>query len=286
MTKTEALLKMSEDIKLRGLSESTATSYPYHVKRFFAFCDTEDVSTIDELDVREYVLYMIDAGMQNSTINTIISTIRFFFGATMNRTVNYLQLPRMKNRRKFRTILDRDEICDLIRSLSHDLKYQAIVMLGYGSGLRICEVASLKVRNIDRKNNRLIIENGKGGKDRFALLPKETLQVLGDYWRAYKPDPNGYLFPDAKHGHVKTSKIAYDFKKILKWSTIEKHITFHTLRHSFATHMLENGINIIKLKELMGHNTITTTMRYLHLLNNTDDAVSPLTDIFVSGVID
>ena len=285
MTKTEALSKMSYDIKLRGLSEYTARSYPYQINKFFIFCDKDDVSTIDELDVRRYVIHLIDAGLQNSTINTTISTIRFFFAATMNRNVNYLQLPRMKNRKKFRIILDRDEVCDLIRSLSHDPKYQAIIMLGYGSGLRISEVVSLKIKNIDRKNNRLIIENGKGGKDRFALLPNETLHVLSHYWRLYKPNSQGYLFPDALNGHIKASKVAYDFKKILKRSTIEKDITFHTLRHTFATHMLEKGTSITKLKELMGHNTISTTMLYLHLVNNTNDVLSPLADIFSNNEV-
>lgn len=281
MTHKQALSKLEIDIKLRGLSESTRTSYPYHINNFFNFTNMKPVLKLDELDVRNYCLYLIDKSYKEASINTIISSIRFFYAITLNRTSNYLQMPRVKVKKRLPNILLRNEVYDLLTFISYDIKYSAMIMLAYGSGLRISEVARLRISDIDSVSMRIKVRCSKGGKDRFTILSKATLTVLRKYWIEYRPTHKiDYLFPDEKHDHIKPSKIRSDFKKIVPHLNFNKNVTFHTLRHSFATHLLEDGVGLMKIKEMLGHSSISTTSIYLHLANTTFDVTSPADKLF------
>jgi len=146
----------------------------------------------------------------------------------------------------------------------------------YGSGLRVSEIIGLKVSDIDSKNMRIFIRQGKGKKDRYAILSEKSLQILREYWKAYKP--RDWLFEGQVKGTHYSHRSAQDaFYKAIKKAGIKKDVSIHTLRHSFATHMLEANVNLFHIKQLLGHSDITTTMVYLHMANmNTLNIKSPL----------
>lgn len=151
-------------------------------------------------------------------------------------------------------------------------------MVAYSSGLRVSEVAALKVQHIDSKNMRLFVEDGKGGKERYTLLSKTCLDVLREYWKKYRPKhPEGWLFLGTYNiSHITSAGIESAFNKVVKRVGITKNVSIHSLRHGFATHLLEDGDTLLQVKELLGHSSIQSTTIYLHLANLTADIKSPL----------
>jgi len=151
------------------------------------------------------------------------------------------------------------------------------LLLAYGSGLRISEIASLKVTDIDSEAMRVLVRSGKGKKDRYTILSERTLITLRNYWRKHRPkSPEGYLFPGNKNiGHITNHGIRTAFNDIVKKANIKKQITFHTLRHAFATHLLEDGHSILQIKEMLGHSSLSSTTKYLRLANATANVTSP-----------
>jgi integrase/recombinase XerD len=187
------------------------------------------------------------------------------YGVTLNINLNYKQIPRHRNHLKFPEILTKEEIQNLFKACDN-LRDKCILMTIYGAGLRLNDVACLKVSDIDSKKMQLLIRNGKGSKDRYAILSQANLMILRDYWKSYHPKE--WLFYSRNHtGNHITSRAVQDiFRKYLKKAEITKNVTVHSLRHSFATHLLESGTNIYHIKQLLGHSNIRTTCIYLHLL--------------------
>lgn len=151
-------------------------------------------------------------------------------------------------------------------------------MLVYSSGLRVSEAAALKIQHIDSKNMRVFVKDGKGGKDRYTLLSHACLDALREYWKVCRPNhPENWLFPSRRNGsHIGISALEKAFKKAVQRANITKHVSIHTLRHSFATHLLENGASLLQIKDLLGHASIQSTTIYLHLANATAGIISPL----------
>jgi len=278
LTKQQALQRLKADIQLRGLSKHTHESYMIRVRKFLEFCN-RPIEELDEMDVRQYLVSLI-AGNRLSpiTVNSYSAAIRFFFAVTLNRTMNYLQIPRYKAPKELPEILTRDEVAQLITASSYNIKHEAFILLGYGSGLRVSEVASLKAEDIDSESMRVLVRGGKGKKDRYTILSERTLIVLRNYWRKYRPkSPEGYLFPGVKNiGHITNSGISFAFNTILRKTNIKKkRISFHSLRHGFATHLLEDGHSILQIKEMLGHSSLSSTSIYLRLANTTANVTSP-----------
>jgi site-specific recombinase XerD len=273
----QALNRMTLDIQMRGLAENTREVYIRYAAKFLDHCDKQ-VDDIDENDVRDYLIHLMRQGtISTSTINMYNSAIRFFFAVTLNKTLNYMQLPRFKKRRTLPEILTQEEVQALIGNCVN-LKHKACYLLAYGGGLRVSEIAALRVKDIDSKSMRIFIRGGKGGKDRYTILSNECLCVLREYWSVYKPQhPAGWLFPgnSNRQTHILPTSIATAFKDCLKISGIPKNASIHTLRHCFATHLLEGGATIFQIKELLGHASLNSTAVYLHLANNVDGIVSP-----------
>jgi len=212
-----------------------------------------------------------------STVNTYSAAIRFLFAVTFNRTLNYLQIPRQKKTKTLPEVLTREEVFSIIKSCNN-IKHKAMIMVIYSSGLRVSEAAALKIQDIDSKNMRLFVDYGKGSKDRYILLSETCLSFLREYWKMYRPKhPEGWLFPGAYNvSHITYRAIENAFNKAVKRAQITKNVSVHTLRHAFATHLLEDGATLLQIKELLGHSSIQSTTIYLHLANVNSDVKSPL----------
>jgi site-specific recombinase XerD len=278
------LKRLETDIRLRGLSASTLDVYTNSVRIFLEHIG-KPVEQIDELDIRVYLLHLIEErGLQPKTVNLYGSAIRFFFAVTLNRTLNYLQIPRFKEPKKLPDLLSRADVSGIF-SVTHNLKHSAILKLAYGSGLRAGEITRLKPSHIDSSAMRLLVVDGKGKKDRYTLLSENCLDTLRDYWRKYRPkSPDGWLFPGTKNvGTMTVSAVEYAFDNAAAKAGITKDVTPHSLRHAFATHLLEDGVDLLTIKALLGHASISSTTIYLHLADTTEGIVSPADAIVASN---
>ncbi|HWQ75282.1 MAG TPA: site-specific integrase [Syntrophomonas sp.] len=283
----QVLLRLKEDILLRGLSQRTLESYSLHTRTFLKW-SSRPVEQLNEDDVRKFLLYLIkDKKLAPATVNNYNAAIRFLFAVTFNRNLNYLQIPRQKNRKTLPAVLTRDEVATIIES-SKTLKHKALLTVIYSSGLRVSEAAALKIQHIDSKNMRLFVANGKGCKDRYTLLSETCLAVLRKYFRSYRPKhPEGWFFLSPNiSSHITYRGIEFAFEEALKRTSITKHVSVHTLRHAFATHLLEDGATLLQIKELLGHSSIQSTTVYLHLANLTSAIKSPLDNSPVYGSLE
>jgi site-specific recombinase XerD len=284
MSKDQAWRQMEADIRLRGLSEGTQKTYLMHTAIFLDYCG-RPIDEITAQDVRQFILHLqAEKRSTASTINGYNAAIRFFFAATLCQTMNYLQMPRMKESKSLPDTLTREEVSDILRN-SVNIKHKAMFLLAYGSGLRVSEIASLKTEDIDSKTMRIFVRKGKGNKDRYTLLSENTLSVLREYWRRYRPkNPGHWLFPGKKGAdHIARSTINRALESAIQKTNITKNVTPHTLRHSFATHLLEDGLSILQIKELLGHNCIQSTTVYLHIANWVAGIISPADKIAAHG---
>ncbi|HWI54366.1 MAG TPA: tyrosine-type recombinase/integrase [Desulfobacteria bacterium] len=265
MTKEQVLEKLKFDVELRGLSKNTQDEYLTKAKIFQDYFD-KPATELGELHIREFLHFLTtEKGLASGSVNSYNSGLRFLYGVTLGVNLNFKQVPRHRKMRKFPDILTKAEIQSLF-DVCDNLRDKAILMTIYGAGLRVSEVACLKVSDIHSDKMQLLIRNGKGGKDRYALLSQANLEVLRDYWKAYHPKE--WLVYSRVHTgtHMTTKAVQNLFRKYVQKAKITKNVTAHTLRHSFATHLLESGTSIFYIKQLLGHSDISTTCFYLHLL--------------------
>jgi site-specific recombinase XerD len=277
MQNKQYLRRLMVDMKLRGLSMHTQDSYRIHVTKFLEHVK-RPVEELDETDVREFLIHLIrENKVQTVTVNSYSASIRFFFAVTLNRTMNYLQIPRFKTAKKLPEILTREELHTLINECPN-VKHKAFFQVAYGSGLRISEIAALRVKDIDSKSMRIFVSGGKGKKDRYTLLSHECLCTLREYFTIYRPKhPEGWLFLGAgKYTHITSAAIANSLDNwVERLGIVRENVTMHTLRHAFATHLLEDGVDIFRIKELLGHASLSSTTVYLHLANTSAGITSP-----------
>jgi site-specific recombinase XerD len=278
MTNSEIIEKAKEEITLRGLTEKTSEEYLKKLTIFMEYYDNQPINDMSEDEIRAFLLYQIEEKHNSaSTVNTYNSALRFVFGAVLGRTLNYQKIPRRRIRRELPQIMTKSDIVRLFECVTN-IRDKAILMVIYGSGLRMSEIVRLRVQDVDSANMRVFVHQGKGGKDRYTLLSQNSLDTLREYWRQYRPNhPDGYLFPNkdkSKHIHIRTVQEA--FNSALERAGIQKDYSVHTLRHCFATHLLENGVDVCRIKQLMGHTHIQSTTFYLHLLNFDGSIKSPL----------
>lgn len=279
MTEQQALQKMEWDIRLRNLAESTYKNYTRDVKKFLAFADCP-IEELDEQDVRRFLEYLIvEKKLAPRTVNQHSSAIRFFFAVGLGRYMNYNQIPMMKVPKTLPDILTREEIGMLV-SVCENSKHKALFLLAYGSGLRSGEIEKLRVRDIDSKEMRIFVKGGKNKRDHFTILPQATLNALRDYWREYRPSsPEGWLFPGMRNiSHITRAAIALAFDNCVRKTGITKEVSPHSLRHAFGTHLYEDGVELMKIKELLGHYRIQSTTVYIHLANTATKGIASPAD--------
>jgi len=263
MTKEEILQKLTFDLETRGRSKETIRDYVAKT-RLYQDYHGKPADVMGETEISEYLHYLLEVKKNHPTsVNTYNSALRFLYGVTLDVVLNHKKLPRLKQTRRIPQIFTKEEVAEILGG-AETLIHKAMLMLAYGSGLRLSEITHLKVSDIESEHMRILIRHGKGDRDRYAMLPKATLEVLRQYWLEYRP--KDWLFIAPKTGgryHVRTLQDA--FKAALKRSGVKKHGTIHTLRHCFATHLYEDGHNLLALKKLLGHVRIDTTAWYTQL---------------------
>jgi len=279
-TNEQVLALMAEDLTLRGLAAGTQEDYLMHARLFLKWAD-QPAEEMSEEHIRAYLYYLItERNLTPATVNTYNAALRFLFAVTLNRNLNYRQIPRLKQVRSLPEILTQSEVLRVFEKVS-TLQNKTMLMTIYGAGLRISEVCKLQVRDIDSEKMRIFVRDGKEGKDRYTLLSQTNLEILREYWKQYRPKhPDGWLFLNkdgSNHAHLRT--VADAFNSAVKRAGISKNVSTHTLRHCFATHLLEAGTDVCRIKQLLGHTHIQSTTFYLHLLNFDSKLKSPLDNI-------
>ena len=274
--------KMAAEMQLRRFSENTQESYLRSVTGLAShYGISPDTITGDQL--KSYVLFLINKRKLGwSSINVITTGIRFFYTEVLGRKDMSLAIPPRKTPRSLPEIFSRSELIALFGSIVN-IKHRTMLMAAYGCGLRVSEVISLKVANIDSSRMMVRICHGKGDKDRYTILSPRLLDELRSYWKAYRPDPKSWLFPNrSTKERLTRSTPQLVFKEAKKKAGIRKNVTFHSLRHSFSSHLLEAGVDIRTIQILLGHSSITTTARYLHVARkNLGSIKSPLDLLYV-----
>ncbi len=274
--KTTALRqRMIEDMQIRGLGEKAQKAHIRNVKHFAAFLGrSPDTATPEEL--RSYQLQMTNDGVSASTYNVRIISLRFFFGFTCGREEMKRFMQFHRKPRKLPIVLSVEEVADLMAAVpGPGLKYRAALGISYGAGLRASEVCNLKVKDIDSDRMLIHVDDGKGGRDRKAMLSPSLLDLLREYWRESRPE--GWLFPGKpKITPLSPRQLNRAFTSAKHMAGISKPATLHTLRHSFATHLLEANTDVRVIQVLLGHAKLTTTARYTHVATKTiRSTVSP-----------
>jgi len=252
--------RFTEDMRLRGLAPTTQRSYIHYVAEFAKFYHTSP-EHLDLEAVRQYELYLLnERQLSPASINTFVSAVQFLYLVTLEMPWGKECFPRLRVASKLPVVLSPEEVEQFFRHVGC-LKHRAALMLCYGAGLRISEAVKIRIRDIDSKRMLIRVEEGKGRKDRYVMLSKRLQGVLRAYWRAARP--KDYLFPGWREGHPMTcGALSMACRNAAKNSGLWKRITAHTLRHSFATHLLENGTDTRVIQALLGHSRIDTTARY------------------------
>src|SRR5882672_6594277 len=266
--------RMIEDMTVRNFSSETQRNYIRAVKNLTVFLGRSPDTATPE-DLRLFQLHLTSTGVRPPTINGTVTALRFFFSVTVDRVAVTKPLTFVAEPRKIPIVLSPEEVARFLEA-APGAKYKAAFSAAYGAGLRVSEVASLKVSDIDSKRMLLRIEQGKGRKDRFAMLSPQLLELLRDWWRIARPQV--WLFPGQNPiNHLTTRQLNRAVHAAAHMAEITKRVTPHTLRHSFATHLLEQNIDIRVIQVLLGHAKLDTTALYTRVATNTIRAVmSPL----------
>jgi site-specific recombinase XerD len=271
------LAKLEQDMELRGFSENTKDLY-HRVADHYVRHVGKPLEETGEDDVRGYLGYLRHTrGLANTSVNAYLAAIWFLYEVVCDRQLNRKQVPFMKRPRRLPEVLSRGEVAAIIGA-TENTKHKAQFMLAYSAGLRVSEIARLRAADIDSASMRILVRAGKGDKDRYTLLSKTCLDMLRRYWKGHRPaHPQGYLFLGMRSlDHITPDAIENAFSRALVASGVRKNVSIHSMRHSFATHLLENGAGLADIKELLGHASLSSTTVYLHLANITDRVVSPL----------
>lgn len=280
---TEDLQKVKNLLLLRKCSDRTVSNYLSCINRFKNYYKRKDLEKLNEDDILEYLKKnFINIGCSAATINVNRAAIKYYYLVNFNKNFSNILLPQTKIPSRFPKIISKQDFIKMFNS-EFNLKHKLWIMLAYGSGLRISEVASLKVSDILSKEHKIRVI-GKGNKERYAPLPDFTLKLLRLYWIQNKDKiTNNYFFPGkykaTKDTCITSFGIKEAFEKIKENNNLDNSITFHTLRHSYATEFIKNGGDIWELKNILGHSSINTTSMYLHMAENFKDIYSPLNEV-------
>lgn len=271
------LERLQQDLRLRNLAKNTQRTYVYSIKRFTQLTGLK-LDSITDADIRDYLDRLVLEGKSPATINHERAALLFLAEITLGRCVNKRLIPPMKISHNLPDVFSRPEI-ERIIALEPDLRNKCLWMLGYGSGLRKSEALSLRAVDIRSDDMRLFVRNSKRGKDRFTILPETTLEHLRKWWRIRPASDGDWLFPNTRlaAGHISRGTIDHCFPEALGRAGItRKNASYHSLRRSFASHLVEGGIDQFSLKELLGHSSLSSTAIYIHLANASAGVVSPL----------
>jgi integrase/recombinase XerD len=266
--------RMIEDMKIRNLSPGTQQSYVRAVAKFSGyFGRSPDRLGVEE--IRSYQVHLASQGVAWASLNQTVCALRFFYGVTLGRPEVPELIPYARVPRRLPVVLSAEEVVRFLEAVP-GLKSRAALTTAYAAGLRLSEVVALKVTDIDSKRMLIRIERGKGGKTRQAMLSVQLLSILRSYWRMTRP--RTWLFPGRNRERPITPKmLAAACQAASEAAGLSKHVSVHTLRHSFATHLLESGTDLRIIQVLLGHNHLSTTALYTQVATSTiGKTTSPL----------
>lgn len=254
---------LADLLKLKGYSFKTRKSYVAHIRRLSEYYKKQPENiTIDE--IKSYLIYLLETkNSSHSYINQTISAVKMLYNEILKAPLDYLEIPRPKKQRRLPTILSEEEVYKILEN-TKNLKHKTLLYLLYSGGFRVGEVVRLRKEDIDPQRMLIHIIQGKGAKDRYTVLSPVAYEMLKLYIQIYKPET--WLFPGGNgKGHITERTVEKICEKVSFEAHITKNVTPHTLRHCFATHSLENGIDIRFIQEMLGHNDPKTTQIYTHV---------------------
>lgn len=261
--------RMIDDMTLHGLKPKTIRAYVDCIARFARhFGKSPEV--LGTAEIRSYLLYLThDRHLASSTYNQTLCALKFLYRITLKKDWGLEGLARTRRQTKLPVVLSRDEVNRFFEAIT-SLRHRAILMTAYAAGLRISEVLALRTDDIDSQRMVIRVRQGKGSKDRYVMLSPRLLTLLREYWRAHRRrkvyQPGPWLFPGNVPGRPITDGAVYEAcEEACRTAGLDKHVTVHTLRHSFATHLLEGGTDLRTIQILLGHRSLNTTARYLHV---------------------
>jgi len=279
--------RMLEDMQLRNLCPETQRNYVHHMAGLGRFYQISPEHLSLE-EIREYQLYLInERSLSAESVNQFVSAAKFLYLVTLETPWPDDALPRARVPHKLPVVLSATEVCEFFQHVC-TIRYRAALMTAYGAGLRVSEVVTLQLGDIDSQRMLIRVRQGKGKKDRYTMLSPRLLEVLRCWWRSQHPagqprktSPEDWLFPGWRNGHhMNTASLQTVCREAARAAGLSKRVTVHTLRHSFSTHLVENGADIRVIQVLLGHSRIDTTARYVQVSPQVVAAtVSPLDNL-------
>src|ERR1035437_5460770 len=259
---TELRRRMLEDLQLAGYSPKTIKSYIYTVRDLAKHYHRSPDLLTDE-EVRQFFLHLInERKLSKSSITIYLCGIKYFIETTLKKKLTILDIVKPRSTKRLPVVLSQDEVGTILKLVKRPLYRMALTII-YACGLRISEGGRLTTSDIDGKRNLLRVRDGKGGKDRYVPLHKSAQELLRVHYRKFG-EGSEFLYPN-KESHIRIDTLQVAFRQALRVSGVNKPATVHTLRHSYATYLLENGENLSTIKDILGHSSIVTTNIYTHL---------------------
>ena len=273
-----------ETLKLKNYSEPTIKTYRLHFQRFLKYYQKTKLEDLTHEQIRKYLLYLVEEKKYSTSAqNQAINSIKFYYEKVLGKPVEKYYVPRPRKEKKLPQVLSEEEVTKILKQIKN-LKHKCIIYLIYSAGLRLTEVVHLKIIDIHSDRKQIFVRSAKGNKDRYVLLSESILILLREYYKKY--NPKVWLFEGKPKEQYSKRSIQTIFKRAVKNSSITKHATIHTLRHSFATHLLEHGTDLRYIQELLGHKSSKTTEIYTHITRTAKNKiVSPL-DNLALNIID
>lgn len=262
LANSHPLASLAQELVIRGFSGRTIKSYLSHNQHFLDWTG-KSAREVDSQDIKNYLLYLKSQNYSNTSLNQVISALKFYYQQILRRKL-FFSIKRPKKEKFLPVVLSRNEIIKII-NCAHNLKHKLLLSLIYGSGLRVSEVVKIKISHLDLASKSLLVKDAKGQKDRHTILSNSSIKLLNLYLPNL-PDTQKYLFSGMSgENHLSQRSAQKIFDHALAESNIKKEASCHSLRHSFATHLLEGGVDIRYIQKLLGHQNIKTTEIYTHV---------------------
>ena len=278
---------MRQHLKLKAYSSSTIKTYVNEMAQLLQTLGNVPADELKPEQLKRYLIYCFEKlHLKENTLHSRINALKFYYEQVLRREKFFWEIPRPKKPMLLPKVLSEDELGKLFTALEN-IKHKAMLFTAYSAGLRVSEVAALKIKNIDSGRMQILVERAKGKKDRYVGLSPVLLDILRSYIGKYKPRPFTYLFESEQTGSAYPARTIQRIFQLAKENAgIQKDVGIHSLRHSFATHLLEKGTDIRYIKDILGHFNIKTTERYLHVSKkDLVNIISPLDDLWRKGKI-
>lgn len=271
----DPMFNLVQEMRIRKFSHKTIKAYLHYNKELLKLANYKSPKEINNQDIRDYLDFLISFNKSTSTVNLAINAIKFYYSSVLHRKFFNVEtgIKRPRKEKKLPVVLSKEEIKKMIE-MTDNLKHKLMIQILYSSGLRVSELVNLKINDIDFNRKTVIIKGGKGNKDRITIISKIVLDNTDKYLREF--NPLEYLFESYDLGRISTRAIQKVVSEASNRADIRKNVTAHSLRHSFATHLLEQGVNLRYIQALLGHARLETTQVYTKVAVNNFNEINDL----------